>query len=269
MPPQHGGGRLPLGRASATLWITLLAVGLSACQSPTSKAKSTGKPIFIGSPAVSDLRADTTNAAALGAPTPAFKKLRFAIQVVASGKTVGESIETLKVASSGYGQYLEDVTYHVNAGKCTVLNRTEAVGVGGFLTLLQAGQIWSPDCEGWGGGMVRREVSSMRVKSGSLFPLKVGNKLDLQYTVAASDGERDTGRAQYEEIADESYEVIERIPEFRLDNGRSLGEAYLIRVNASLTGHKKRTYEFAFSTRLGWRVAYFTSVRYALVDWTQ
>jgi len=52
-------------------------------------------------------------------------------------------------------------------------------------------------------------------------------------------------------------------------NGRSLGEAYLIRVNASVTGHKKRTYEFAFSTRLGWRVAYSTSVRYSLVDWRQ
>ena len=260
---------MPLGRVSPALWITLLAIGLSACQSPASKAKTTGKPIFIGNPVVSDLRPDTTNAAALGAPVPAFKMLRFSIRVVASGKTIGESIETLKGASSGYGQYLEDVTYHVNAGKCTVLNRTEAVGVGGFLTLLQAGQIWSPDCEGWGGGMVRREVSSMRVKSGNLFPLKVGNKLELQYTVAASDSERDTGRAQYEETAEETYEVIERIPEFRLDNGRSLGEAYLIRVNASLTGHKKRTYEFAFSTRLGWRVAYSTSVRYALVDWTQ
>jgi len=269
VPPDHGGRRLPLRRARITLGITLLAIGLAACQSPASKAKSAGKPIFIGSPAVSDLRPDTTNAAALGAPTPAFKRLRFAIQVVASGKTIGESIESLKAASSGYGQYFEDVTYHVNAGKCTVLNRTEAVGVGGFLTLLQAGQIWSPDCEGWGGGMVRREVNSMRIKSGNLFPLKVGNKLELQYTVAASDSERDTGRAQYEETAEESYEVIERIPEFPLADGRSLGEAYVVRVNASLTGHKKRTYEFAFSTRLGWRVAYSTSVRYSLVDWTQ
>ena len=260
---------MPLGRVCATAGVALLMLGLSGCQSPASKAKSTGKPIFIGNPAVSDLRPETANTAALGAPMPAFKKLSFAIQVVASGKTIGESVETLKAASSGYGQYHEDVTYHVNAGKCTVLNRTEAVGVGGFLTLLQAGQIWSPDCEGWGGGMVRREVNSMRIKSGNLFPLKVGNRLELEYAVAASDSERDTGRAQYEEVAEETYEVIERIPDFRLDNGRSLGEAYLIRVNASLTGHKKRSYEFAFSTRLGWRVAYSTSVRYALVDWTQ
>jgi hypothetical protein len=247
----------------------LLAIGLSACQSSAPKATKSNKPIFIGNPAISDLRFETTGVAALGAPVPSFKKLRFAIQVVASGKTVGESIETLKAASSGYGQYVEDVTYHVNAGKCTVLNRSDAVGIGGFVTLLQAGQTWSPDCEDWGGGMVRREVSSMRVKSGRLFPLKVGNRLELQYTIAASDSERDTGRAQYEESAEETYEVTERIAEFRLDNGRSLGEAYVIRVNSSLTGHKPRTYEFAFSTRLGWRVAYSTTVRYVLLDWAQ
>ncbi len=77
-----------------------------------------------------------------------------------------------------------------------------------------------------GGGVTRREVTSIQIKSGQLFPLKVGNKLALQYTVLGSDSEQDTGVAQYEETAEESYEVIERIPEFRLDNGRSVGEAF-------------------------------------------
>jgi hypothetical protein len=256
------------GWASTSVGIALVAVGLSACQSANQNAKGTAKPLFIGSPRLSDLRPETASASGLGAPVAAFKRLTFSIRVSASGKIIGESTETLKAASGGYGQYVEDVRYRLNAGKCTVLNRTEGLAVGGFLTLLQAAQTWSPDCEGWGAGYSRREVAGIRIKSGQLFPLKVGNKLLLQYTVLGSDSERDTGTAQYEETAEESYEVVERIPEFRLDNGRSLGEAFLIRVAASSTGRKKRSYEFVFSTRLGWRVAYSTDVKYALVDWT-
>jgi hypothetical protein len=250
-------------RASMPAWIALLAIGLPACHG----VKSLGKPLFIGSPVISDLRAQTASAGALGAPAPGFKRLRFAIRVSATGKAIGESTETLKAASSGYGQYLEEVTYHLSGGTCTALNRTEAVGVGGFLTLLQAGQIWSSDCAGLGGGVTRREVTSIQIKSGPLFPLKVGNKLTLQYTVAGSDNEQDTGVAQYEETAEESYEVVERIPEFRLDSGRSLGEVFVVRVVAINSARKKRSYEFVFSTRLGWRVGYSTDVRYALVDW--
>jgi hypothetical protein len=257
------------GRVSAAVWAVLLALGLSACQSANQNAKGIAKPIFLGSPRISDLRPETTSASALGASVPAFKRLTFSIRVKASGKIIGESTETLKVASGGYGQYVEDVRYSLRGGTCTVLNRTEAVGVGGFLTLLQAAQTWSPDCEGWGSGYSRREVTSIQIKSGQLFPLKVGNKLLLQYTVLGSDSERDTGTAQYEETAEESYEVVERIPDFRLDNGRSVGEAFLIRVAANTTGRKKRSYEFVFSTRLGWRVGYSTDVRYSLVDWTQ
>ncbi len=248
--------------------IAVLAIALSACQSANPVAKSTGKPLFIGSPVISDVRPETASVGALGASVPAFKKLTFSIRVVASGKIIGESTETLKAASGNYGQYLEDATYHFDGGRCTVLNRIEAVGVGGFLTLLQVGQIWSSDCEGWGAGFTRREVAGIRVKSGQLFPLQVGNKLALQYSVLASDSERDTGTAQYEETAEEAYEVVERIPEFRLDSGRSLGEAFLVRVVVSGSGRKKRSYEFVFSTRLGWRVAYSTDIRYTLVDWT-
>jgi hypothetical protein len=255
------------GRAGALVATALLAIGLSACQSVHQGAKGTGKRLFIGSPVISDLRPETASVGALGASVPAFRRLAFSIRVSASGKLIGESTETLKAASDGYGQYLEDATYHVDGGKCTVLNRTEAVGVGGFLTLLQAAQIWSSDCERWGAGFARREVTAIRVKSGQLFPLQVGNKLSLQYSVLGSDSERDSGTAQYEETAEETYEVVERIPQFRLDNGRSLGEAFLIRVAAS-GGGKKRSYEFVFSTRLGWRVAYSTDVRYTLVDWT-
>lgn len=254
--------------AGTPVAIAVLAIALSACQSVNQGAKKTGKPLFIGSPVISDLRPEAASVNALAAPVPAFKKLTFSIRVSASGKIIGESTETLKAASGGYGQYVEDATYHVDGGKCTVLNRVEAVAVGGFLTLLQAGQIWSSDCEGWGAGFARREVTAIRVKSGQLFPLKVGNKLSLQYSLVGSDSERDTGTAQYEETAEEAYEVVERIPEFRLDSGRSLGEAFLIRVAASGSGRKKRSYEFTFSTRLGWRVAYSTDIRHTLVGWT-
>jgi len=249
--------------ASTPGWIAVLALGLPACHS----VSSVGKPLFIGSPIVSDLRAETASAAALGAPAPGFKRLKFAIRVGATGKPIGESSETLKAASGGYGQYLEEVTYHLAGGTCTALNRTEAVGIGGFLPLLQAGQIWSSDCTGWGAGVTRREVIRIEIKAGPLFPLKVGNKLTLQYTVAGSDSEQDDGIARYEETAEESYEVVERIPEFRLESGRSLGEAFVVRVAAISSARKKRSYEFVFSTRLGWRVGYSTDIRYTLVDW--
>lgn len=247
--------------------ILLLACALSGCQ--TAKPVVHQKGLFLGSPAVADLKAEVRSAEALSAPPPAFRRLLFSVRVNATGKTIGEATETLKTASGGYGQYLEEITYRLLSGQCTVFNRSEAVAVGGFLPLLQAGQIWSPDCADWGGGITRREVNALRRVSGQLFPLAVGNRIALQYTLVGSDIGEDNGLAQYQESAEESYDVVERIADFRLDNGRSIGEVFRVRVTASTSVRKKRVYEFLFSTRLNWRVGYTTDIRYILLDWTE
>ena len=246
--------------------VTLLVFALAACQT----APKVSKPLFTGDASISDVRDEAASGAGLGAPTPAFRRLKFTIRTAAKGKLIGESTETLKAASKGYGQSLEEITYSLAGGKCTVYNRTTAVAVGGFLSYVEAAETWSSNCSEFGGGRDRRQVVTMTVKSGQLFPLKVGNKLSLEYTVLGSGSERDTGRAQYEETAEETYEVAERIADFRLADGRSLGEAFLVRVTAVKgKARKKRSYEFVFSTRLGWRVAYSTDIRYTLVDWSQ
>lgn len=240
---------------------------LAGCQTPPPKSS---KPIFTGDAAIGDVRDEAANAAGLGAATPAFRRLKFALRTVAKGKLIGESTETLKAASKGYGQSLEEITYNLRGGKCTVFNRTTAVAVGGFLTLVESAETWSSDCADLGGGRERRQIVAIAIKSGQLFPLKVGNKLSLEYTVAGSGSEQDTGRAQYEESAEEAYEVAERIADYRLADGRSLGEVFVVRVT-SIKGKakKKRSYEFMYSTRLGWRVGYSTDIRYTLVDWSQ
>jgi hypothetical protein len=252
-------------RLRAGVLIAGLALALPACQG----ARKVAQPLFTGAPAIADLGAEAGGTAVLPAPAPAFKRLKFSIRAAASGKTIGESTETLKAAAGGYGQFLEETTYRLMGGKCTVLNRSEAVAIGGFLTLLQTGEIWSPDCADMAGGRDRRQLGEVRVRSGRLFPLAAGNKLSLHYRVLGSDSEQDTGRASYEETWEETYEVVERIADYRLEDGRSLGEVFMIRVSATGSTRKQRTYTFAFSTRLGWRVAYATDIRYSLVDWLQ
>jgi hypothetical protein len=252
-------------QTAAGALIAGLALALPACQS----AKKVDQPLFTGAPIIADLSAAKGGTPALAAPNPAFKRLKFSIRAAASGKTIGEATETLKAAAEGYGQFLEETTYRLMSGKCTVLNRSEAVAVGGFLTLLHTGEIWSPDCADLAGGRDRRQVTEAAVRSGHLFPLAAGNKLSLRYRLVGSDSERETGRASYEETWDEAYEVVERIADYRLEDGRSLGEVFMIRVTAAGSTGKQRSYTFAFSTRLGWRVAYATDIRYSLIDWLQ
>lgn len=244
------------------LCAALLAFSLTACQS----AKKVEQPLFTGPPRIGGLRVEAAAAAALSAPTPAFKQIKVSLRAPRDGHVIGTSIETLKAASKGLGQYTEDAAYSMSGGKCTLNNRSDAVGVGGFLVLQEMAQTWSPDCEGWGMGTARREVSAIDVLSGQLFPLKLGNKLTLRYTVVGTQRGRDEGVADYEEKWEESYEVVERIPEYRLESGRSMGEVFVIRT-AAVSAGKKRTYTFLFSTLLGWRVGYSTDVRVIPVDW--
>jgi hypothetical protein len=239
----------------------LLALGLAGCQS----AKPIEKPLFVGPPDLAHVQAAAL--ADLGAPVPAFKQIKLLVHAPGDGHIMGTSVETLKAATGGAGRYVEEAIYHVLGGKCTVNNRTDAVGVGGFVVLQELAESWSPDCEGWGTGYGRREVSAI-TQSGRLFPLKVGNRLTLRYTVIGTDRGRDEGVADYEEVAEESYEVIERQPDYRLENGRNLGEVFAIRATSVKAG-KRRTYTFLFSTMLGWRVGYTTDVRVVLVDWAR
>jgi len=239
----------------------LSALSLAACQS----AKKIEQPLFTGPPRIGGLRVEASTAA-LGAPTPMFKQLKLSVRAPRDGHVVGMSIETIKATSDGLGQYTEDATS--TAGKCAIDNRTDAVGVGGFLVLQELAETWSPNCADWGSGSERREVSAMQVLAGQLFPLQIGNKLTLRYTVLGTQRGRDEGVADYEESREESYEVVERIPDYKLESGRSLGEVFVIRTTA-VTAGKKRTYTLLFSTLLGWRVGYSTDLRVVPVDWVR
>jgi len=242
------------------LCAVLLTVSLSACQS----AKKIEQPVFTGPPSIGGLRVEAPPA--LSAPTPHFKQLKLSLRAPRDGHVIGMAIETLKAAGKGLGQYTEDAAYGMAREKCTLNNRSDAVGVGGFLVLQEVAQTWSADCPDWGMGAVRREVSSMEVLSGQLFPLKVGNKLKLRYTVLGTQRSQEEAVPDSEEKWEESYEVVERIPEYRLENGRSLGEVFVVRTTA-LTGRRQRKYTFFYSTLLAWRVGYTTDVRVVLIDW--
>ncbi|HTT39980.1 MAG TPA: hypothetical protein VMH32_20215 [Burkholderiales bacterium] len=238
----------------------LLAVGLTGCQS----TKQIEQPVFTGPPSIGGLRVETPPA--LSAPTPHFKQLKLSLLAPRDGHVIGMAIESLKAADKGLGQYTEDAAYGMGRQKCTLNNRSDAVGVGGFLVLQEVAQTWSTDCPNWGKGTVRREVSSMEVLSGQLFPLKVGNKLKLRYTVLGSERGQDEAVADSAENWEESYEVVERVPDYRLANGRSLGEVFVVRTT-TLIGRKERKYTFLYSTLLAWRVGYTTDMRVVLVDW--
>ncbi len=256
---EHGGGR--------TILLTLTAVlalgALSGCKSPASTVR---KPMFVGTPMVSGLRPEITALHALGAPAPAVRRLELKIRVTANGKPLGVSSETVGRSSEGYGEYVEEGTYRSTDGQCGLASHNQGVAIGGFLILLESDQVWSPDCGG--GGSTRAEAARLEIVSGQLFPLKVGNKLILRYTLLESGEGGIEGIAEQERMVDATYEVMERIPELRTEAGRSIGEVYVIRVTENRRG-KPKTYEVSYATQLGWRVGYKTDLTAVLVDWTR
>jgi hypothetical protein len=108
----------------------------------------------------------------------------------------------------------------------------------------------------------------MEIVSGQLFPLKVGNRLTLRYALLESAEGVEEGTAQQRRTVDATYEVMERIPDLRTPSARSIGEVFVIRVTDNRRG-KPNTFEFSFSTTLGWRVGYKTDLTAVLVDWMQ
>ena len=260
------GGRLSRVDRFRLAPILVALLTIAGCQSAKPPAERT--PIFVGSPGLSEVRAGTAALASLGAPPPTAKQLRFRVRTAKTNKEVGISTETLKASKDGYAQFLEETAYSVSKGQCSLLIRNEAVAVGGFLTLLEAGQMWSPDCAGLTGGKSRREISSGEV-SGQLFPLKVGNELALRYKIQGSESETESGFADYEESIEEKYEVIERLADFKSANGQTVGEVFRIRTAIKRSRGKPRTYEFLFSTALGWRVGYRTDLEATLVDFSR
>ena len=245
--------------------LIVLALCVAGCQSTK---KGPRKTLFVGDPKVSELRPAARALAGLGAPLPTVKRLRFAMRAKATGKNIGETIETLKAFGEGYAQLLEETQYRIAGGQCNISSRSQAVTVGGFLSLLETAHIWSLDCPRMAGGRDRREVVDARA-SGQLFPLKVGNQAAVRYTVFGSDSDEDTGFATYDEVVDETYQVVERIASFKASSGQSVGEVFRIQTTLTTSRGKKRAYEFLFSTALGWRVGYGTDLEAILIDYVQ
>ena len=236
---------------------------LCACQST---AKRVRVPMFVGKPVISSLRPEIVALHALGAPKPAVRRLQLAVRVTANGKPLGESTERIGQTSDGFGEYVEEGSYRATDGRCTLSSRNQGVAIGGFLELLEADEVWSPDCGG--GGSTRSEAIAMEIVSGQLFPLKVGNRLTLRYALLESAEGVEEGTAQQRRTVDATYEVMERIPDLRTPSARSIGEVFVIRVTDNRRG-KPNTFEFSFSTTLGWRVGYKTDLTAVLVDWMQ
>jgi hypothetical protein len=234
---------------------------LCACQSTATRVRV---PMFVGTPVISSLRPEIVALHGLGAPRPAVRRLQLAVRVTANGKPLGESTERVGHTSDGFGEYVEEGAYRATDGSCTLSSRNQGVAIGGFLELLEADEVWSPDCGG--GGSTRSEATGMEVVSGQLFPLKVGNRLALRYALLESGEGVEEGTAQQRRTVDATYEVVERIPDLRTPAGRSIGEVYVVRVTDNRRG-KPNTFEFSFSTALGWRVGYKTDLTAVLVDW--
>jgi hypothetical protein len=251
-----------IGATIVRMLLLMLAL-LAGCQSAPRKP---AEAMFVGTPAISSLRPDVVALHALGAPPPAVRRLQLAVHVSANGKALGSSTEVLGKATEGYSEYLEEGSYRATNGSCTLTSRNQAVAAGGFLVLLEVAEVWSPDCGG--GGTTRSEATRMQVVSGKLFPLQVGNRLTLRYVLLESAEGALEGWAQQGRSVEAAYEVIERIPDLRTTGGRSIGEAYVIRATENRRG-KPSTFEFTYSTALGWRVGYKTDLTAVLVDWSR
>jgi len=220
--------------------------------------------MFVGVPVLSSLRPDILALHSVGAPRPVVRRLQLDVRVSANNKPLGSSTELLGKSDEGNGEYVEEGAYRATDGSCGLSSRNQAVAAGGFLVLMEIAELWSPDCGG--GGTTRSEAVRMQIVSGQLFPLKVGNRMALRYTLLESAENALEGRAEQARVIDTAYEVVERIPDLHAISGRSIGEVYVISVTENRRG-KPQTFEFSFSTALGWRVGYKTDLTAVLVDW--
>jgi hypothetical protein len=242
----------------------MLLLTLGAAGGCHSAYKVNREPMFVGTPVISSLRPEIVSLRGLGAPPPAVHRLQLDVRVTANNKPLGTSSETLGRTTQSYGQYVEEGSYRSTDSRCGLSSRNEAVAIGGFLVLLESAQTWSPDCGG--GGSRRSEATRMEIVSGRLFPLQVGNRLELRYVLLESFEGEPEGSARPGTPVSAVYEVTERIADLRSANGRSVGEAYVIRVTENTRG-KRNMLDFTYSTALAWRVGYKTDLTAVLADW--
>jgi hypothetical protein len=245
-----------------TVLVTLVGLTLAGCGT----ANRVEAPMFTGNPSIAHLRGDMAGLDALGTPPkPNFKTLRLSIRDEQKDLNIGGQEVTLDSSTPKFGEATEKIIYKAFGGKCTVLRDQQSVQVAGLIQLMYSGSIRSNDCNGWGAGFDRRELVQVREPQGSLFPMQVGNKASLTLVTLVSKAKSDTGLSETEDVANVTFEVVQRIPDFWVESaGKSLGEVFVIRRKDSI-GQS----DLLFSTQLGWQIGYKNGLSVSVVDWTQ
>src|SRR3954451_25459253 len=99
---------------------------LCACHSTATRVRA---PMFVGTPVIVSLRPEIAALHALGAPTPAVRRLQLAVRVTANGKSLGESTERVARRPPGFGEYVERGGYRAQAGRCMLSSRNQGVAI--------------------------------------------------------------------------------------------------------------------------------------------
>ena len=248
---------------TASMTVILLVAG---CGPVPIGAKAVREPIFTGKPSFNTLRQETRAAEALGFPEPRFSSLVFTVEDAASGESLG-SMEITRLNSQGvHTRVNESFAVTTFGGRCLRLQETELISLGSLLTLQSVGTVWSPNCTGWGAGHGRTETTQITLLSGNLFPLKPGNRLALRYTSLFTETETDDGMSEYGESVEVTFHVTQRISDYRLPNGRAIGDVFLLDVARTAEGQASSTHEVLLSESIGWRVGQTTDLRVRLTD---
>jgi hypothetical protein len=222
------------------------------------------EPIFTGPPRFEALRPETQALEELDFPEPNFEALTFRFEHGVTGENLGSMTITRQSVRGSYALIRENLDLYTFSGRCLTHHTATTISLGGFLLLQSTGKTWSSNCTGWGAGYSRHEMAHITHLSGSLFPMKPGNRLELHYIILSSTGERDDGVSEYGSSVETVFTVAQRIPDYRLPSGERIGEVFVLNVEETEDGKASSLHEILFSESLGWRVGYSTDLRVRL-----
>lgn len=250
------------GRVIPSLTFAAVMLVIAGCQT----YQSVQEPMFTGRPNLEALRPEIKSLEGLGFPQPKFEVLRFAFEHGENGSRLGSLTITRRSTRGSYILASEKLRLRTFSGKCVTLQESETVSLGGLLRLQSTSTVWSPNCTGWGAGQGRDEVSQITYLSGSLFPMKPGNKLELHHKSLLSRDGTDDGMSEYGQNTEETFAVVRKISDYQLSNGTNIGDVFLLNATTRVDGEEITSREVLFSEKVGWTIGYTTDVRARLVS---
>lgn len=242
--------------------VMLMLVGACSTDSESGGAYRAEKPMFRDNPTLSALRPEARLPNLGNVPTPNLLVASTVLIDETTGTVYKNSTTSILKTSS---TYTEIRTIDRSTGQCNPVTVTNAVTLAGLMEPLLTLEISSLRCPDIGSSHMRVEAVEVQNVDGILFPLAVGNTFSFKQRELLRDRDDllggifgppsgpDTVLSNKERWMEYQYAVVERLPTYKLNSGKDIGETFVIR-RTIVDGPVTYESDWYFSTKLRWPV---------------